>query len=166
MTSSLAKRIQELENDSNSDKQDEGGDASSEEVEIVATKKRKTREISGAENFTEVFRLIDKINEIKTRLNIIVGKMEAEVKSIDTKRADGLVTVFMVTMTGKKVPIHCALGDTVEILKGRIRDREGIPEDQQRLIFNGKQLEGDKTVGDYAIRSGSVLHLVLRLRGC
>jgi len=73
--------------------------------------------------------------------------------------------IFVQTLTGKCLTIDISPSDTIEILKELIQEKEGIPPDQQRLIFTGRQLEDDRSLSDYNIQLESTLHLVLRLRG-
>ncbi|CAM9853115.1 unnamed protein product, partial [Heterosigma akashiwo] len=102
------------------------------------------------------------VNEFKTRMKKNLLNTPEELH-YDEQLVVAEISVK--TLTGKtlKFPLDCSL--SVEGLKCKIQDKEGIPPDQQRLIFAGGQLENERTLGDYGVLAGSVFHLVLRLRG-
>lgn len=101
----------------------------------------------------------------------LVGGLQIEVtpmkeEQLDfTMTTDGHFTLYVNTLTGDTITLSVAKYNTVDEIKSKVQDKEGIPPDQQRMIFNGKQLEDGRTLYDYCIGPGGVVHLVLRLRG-
>jgi ubiquitin len=73
--------------------------------------------------------------------------------------------IFVKTLAGRQITLDVDPTDRIADVKDKIYDKEGIPSEQQRLIFAKKQLENDNTLQDYSVQNNSVLSLVIRLRG-
>lgn len=92
-----------------------------------------------------------------------IGKTPFLSRTLNLPR--GGMQLFVKTLTGKTVSIEVEEGESIEDVKAKIAEKEGIPPEQQRLIFGGQQLQDAKTLSDYDVGDDSTLHLVLRLRG-
>jgi uncharacterized ubiquitin-like protein YukD len=73
--------------------------------------------------------------------------------------------ILVKTLPGKAIPVTVKLSGSVDSIKEKVYEKEGIPPDIQRLIFEGKLLSVDRSLREYNIKRGSSLHLVLNLRG-
>jgi ubiquitin len=73
--------------------------------------------------------------------------------------------IFVKTLTGRTISLLVEEDESIRVVKEKLKDKEGVPVDEQRLIYGGHELKEDRTLKDYGIGREATLHFVLRLPG-
>lgn len=128
-------------------------------------KKRKARRANKARKKKNTEPGGSKGAKAKEGKHVDVTRACAGTSSAASSAAKLSIQVFVKTLTGKTLTLNVLSCDIIEAVKGKIHEKEGIPVEQQRLLFGGRILEDTSTLADSNVQNESTLHLVLRFRG-